>query len=184
MSVAIPPEALAARFPTMFEEADPEAPAVLLGLLQRRAVAAGEALLSTGRQSSELMLIWEGHFTVTAGPEAGPIELGEVGQGDWVGEITFIEPGEPSADVVASRDGVVLSLGHGELRQLIAEHPSVARSLLHALNQDLIRRLREIDSGVVSRFGGGLLVADEPAPAERRGWLSGLWSRLVTGGSS
>jgi len=167
MTESVSPNQLQERFASLLAECPSGAAAVLAGAMEQRAIAPDEAILSTDVDSDELLLIWTGRFGVWIG-EKDRHRVGTLGPGAWLGDVTFIEPGRPSADVIAETDAVVLALSHSQLKTLVEVSPTLARGLLHAVNADLIRRLRTIDS----ELRGG-----EP-PQEKDGWLKRMWARM------
>jgi len=167
MPDSISPKDLQERFGPLLAECPGGSAAVLAGALTRRDVSPDHAILSTDVDSNELLLIWEGRFGVWIGDEERE-RVGTVGPGAWLGDVTFIEPGRPSADVIAETPSVVLALSNVQLKTLVEVSPPLARGLLHAVNDDLIRRLRAVDR----ELRGG---AESQAPD---GWLKRLWAGL------
>jgi CRP/FNR family cyclic AMP-dependent transcriptional regulator len=179
MPEPITAEQLTERFPRLLAEvrgADAEA---LARRLTRRDLADGEALLALGSESRSLFLMLEGRLCISVPANGDRLQLGEVTPGEWVGEMSFIEPGPSSADITADGPAAVLALSRSDFDLLIAEQPRLARGLLHALCTDLSRRVRASNDARLQKTDEGWSVDLSDLPEdESGGWLAGLWRRL------
>lgn len=147
--------------------------AVLEPHLVHRGVAAGETLFVQGARAPRLVYVYAGRFGVhhVVGDER--IDLPEVVEGQWLGEIGFIDGQPATATVTALVDGEVLELAQDALPALIESDPRAAGIALTQVNGALGTRLRGGTDGVLTRVGtAGWQVS---APEVRRGW----WARLV-----
>lgn len=82
------------------------------------------------------------------------VVLGHIGPGEWVGEITLIDPGPATASVTADSDSVVLALPHEAFAKLRASRPSAGGALLRSISLNLAERLRAHSGEVLQKISG------------------------------
>src|SRR3990172_847652 len=75
-------------------------------------IPAGTRIIGYGGACSTLYLVWSG--LLSASIEEGDIKLvlGDIQPGEWVGEVTLIEPGPATASVTCVEDSYLLALSH------------------------------------------------------------------------
>jgi len=139
-------------------------------LLQKMAptpVRAGTEIVQYEGPSSTLFLLWDGALSVSIGKGSESVTLGAIGPGEWIGEITLIEPGPASATVTTKEDSTLLALPHETFRQLEQSEPNIASALLHAISLSLAERLRATSSQVSRCVSGESLASKTLKPPER-----------------
>lgn len=104
-------------------------------LLTELRVESGHVLVREGAGTPEFFIIIEGTASVTRNGK----EIGKVGPGDFVGEISIIDGGPRTATVTATSPMVVDVATHAEFAGLLDSAPEIARNLLPTL----ARRIRE-----------------------------------------
>lgn len=95
--------------------------------------AEGERILRKGIAGSGFYIILEGEATV----EIEGRQVNSLARGQHFGEISVLLDQVPTADVTAARPLRCLTLGEGELRPFLLEHPTVMLRML----QEEARRL-------------------------------------------
>ncbi len=138
---------------------------VLAGALETRAVAAGETVLNEGETSATLFLIAEGEADV--GVRAGGVDhdLGRVGAGALLGELSFLDAEPASASVKAHGPLTLFALSRPRFDELLAKHPHVASAVLHGISSALVARVRTATDRVQAL---GAVPAAAPAPERAR----------------
>lgn len=120
-----------------------------------RTVAPGAVLIAAGRAPADLFFVTDGSFAVT-GPHGE--SLAELGLGDVVGEMSFVEKRLPSASVAALDHARVLAVPRAALLAAFADDPAFAARFYRALAVFLSDRLRtataqsddgELDEGLL-----------------------------------
>ncbi|MEM0921715.1 MAG: cyclic nucleotide-binding domain-containing protein [Pseudomonadota bacterium] len=106
-----------------------------------RSLDPGEALVTAGREIADLFFVTEGTLVVTL---PGGIELAELGTGDVVGEMSFVEKRPPSANVTATEPSRVLAVPKTAMLAAFREDPAMAARFYRALAVFLSDRLRSI----------------------------------------
>ncbi len=147
-------------------------------------VPAGTSLIEQKGECSTLYLVWEGSLAVSIEDSDGQkILLGHIGPGEWVGEVTLIDPGPSTATVMTDSDCVLLSLPHEAFAQMRARHPGAAGALLRMISLNLAERLREHSGEVLQKISDTTYRRLPEITREKRA-AAGLLARLkgVRGG--
>ena len=138
----------------------------LLDRLTVRALQDGEVLLHDQAPIDALYLVLSGglHLSLEVGAHA--MHLGDIGPGNWVGEVGYFS-GERAASctVKASGDTEIARLSYQDFDALMSEDAVVSCRLTHAFVQMLMRRLAgTANNPVVDPQGKMLLVGDLSVP--------------------
>ncbi len=120
----------------------------LLASTTPRRLHAGEALLREGQASTALYVVAAGTLAAYAGAGRRRRLLRTMGEGSVVGEVTFVDGGGASADVLADGDAEVLMLTRERFDAWAAAHPDLARAFLFELGRVLAHRLRTLTRAV------------------------------------
>lgn len=105
---------------------------------KRRTYAAGERIVKEGSTGTALYVVLSGRIRVERGGGA----VGELGQGDFFGELALIEDEPRSASVIAVEEAECLLFPAWEFRALLEEHPQIAVAIMRALIARLHRQER------------------------------------------
>lgn len=159
-----------------------EEAAVLWPHLTERRLAEGEAMFTEGVSSRQLYFVVEGTLIASVLTDEGPVGLGTVAPGAWVGEIGFIDGGASTATVVAATDVTVYGTTHTDLLQVADTHPRAAAVLIREITTQLANRLASSTAGIVEEIADGMYRLREPH--ENRGWLSNALERLFGWGNA
>lgn len=98
-------------------------------LLTDVAVAEGSVLMEQGSFGHEFFIVESGAANVV---RDGTV-VGEIGPGDFLGEISLLVGGPRSATITATSPMRILVANHGEFSALLDEVPVIARQMLPAL---------------------------------------------------
>jgi len=96
-----------------------------LARLPQDRVRRGETLIAAASSADEMYLVHTGRFRV----ERDGTDLAEIGAGSVIGEIAFFTGQPRTADVIAARDSVVLTITRADYDALCRENPDLARSI-------------------------------------------------------
>lgn len=96
----------------------------------------GEVLCRAGAVQSQLYLIQSGDVVLDRGGKRAT-----VGQGQFIGEVSFLLGGTASATVTAQAGARYVAWDHAVLRRLMAKSPALSNALLALLNGDIARKL-------------------------------------------
>ena len=140
---------------------------VLLRKMTPTPVSTGTKVTRYLGSCSTLYFVWDGSLSVSIGTGAESIDIGALGPGEWIGEVTLIEPGPASATVTAVQDCMLLALPHETFRQLQQDDPASASALLHAISLSLAERLRTTGTQVIRRVGADSAEDKTLNPKER-----------------
>ncbi|WP_377640151.1 Crp/Fnr family transcriptional regulator [Oryzobacter terrae] len=123
---------------------DPTAESLIATMSPQR-LERGDILFHEGDQGDRLYVIGEGKIklgrTSTDGREN---LLAILGPGEMFGELSLFDPGPRTATATAVAETQVVSMGHEQLKDFLAQRPGVATTLLAAL----ARRLRRTNESL------------------------------------
>jgi CRP-like cAMP-binding protein len=122
----------------LFSELEPRELDVLANVAREGEYAPGEVVVAEGDDSGRLHLVVSGH----AETRVGNTKVGELGPGDYFGEMAVIDRQPRSATVLATDDLTTLSLASFSVRPILLEHPEIAIKML----LKLCGRLRATDA--------------------------------------
>jgi CRP-like cAMP-binding protein len=106
---------------------------------ERRRLSAGEVIVREGEPLDALFITLNGQLAVTLRDGR---QVAQLGVGEVVGEIAFVDSSPPSATVTALGDALVLSLAKALLQRRLADDPAFAARFYRALAIFLADRLR------------------------------------------
>jgi len=117
---------------------------LLAGACRERKYSAGSKLIKQGDTGVGLYVITGGtvHISKETNPDKAEIDLGNVGPGNVLGEMSLLDDLPRSANVTAVSDVTALLLPVWEFRTTLRSHPDIALRLLSTLS----RRLRKAKS--------------------------------------
>lgn len=102
----------------------------------RRTYAAEDTIVPEDTSATALYVLLSGNARVERRGE----RIGELGAGDFFGELALIEKHPRTASVIAEGETECLLLPAWEFTALMDEHPEIAVPMLHALIARLHRR--------------------------------------------
>ena len=106
----------------------------LAGLLKRRDFKAAEPIFWVGDPGTDSYIVQSGRVTLSCPDEHGrDIILGELGPGDFLGEICLLDGGPHMATARARTDVVLGSLSRAELMTFLKRWPGAANYVISAL---------------------------------------------------
>lgn len=118
--------------------------ATVLGYAEARRYAKGEVAIRRGDTDRSLFVIAAGAFEVLVPTADGPRQVGVVGPGDSVGDLSFFD-GEPrSADVRAVEESEAFVMTRAGFDRLRLAHPGLAVAFLLELGRMLSARFRAV----------------------------------------
>jgi len=115
-----------------------------------------------GDPGDAMYLILEGELRVRMIRRGKESILATLKAGDFFGEISLLDEGPRSADVVANERSILLKMSTASFAKLRREAPALAEPFLHALGQILVGRLRMINK----RYVDSVLMMQSLTPAQ------------------
>jgi len=115
-----------------------------------------------GDPGDAMFLIMEGEVRVSLTRRGKESILATLKAGDFFGEISLLDKGPRSADVIANERSTLLKISKTSFAKLRREAPALAEPFLHALGQILVGRLR----GLNRRYVDSLLMMQTLAVPE------------------
>ena len=138
----------------------------LLDRISVQVLQDGEVLLHDQALADALYLVLSGSLRLSLEVGAHAMQLGDIGPGNWVGEVAYFS-GErmASCTVTASGETEVARLSYQDFDALMVEDSVVVCRLTHGFVQMLMRRLRgTANNPIVDPKGEMLLLGDLSVP--------------------
>jgi len=128
---------LALRSVDLFSGVPEEVLAALAAVMEEHEFQAGDPIYEKGATGRAMFFIIDGSVKVHDGDRT----FVELGEREFFGELTILDPAPHSATVSATEDVRLLGLDREALYELMADHPEVLRKIIHELC-DRLRRKR------------------------------------------
>ncbi|SNR83148.1 cyclic nucleotide-binding domain-containing protein [Puniceibacterium sediminis] len=106
---------------------------------RKRNTTAGNVLIEQGVKSDDMYIVLEGHLHVSVD---GIGVVAELGVGEIVGEMSFVDSMPPSATILAKDVGVVLCIDKQDMREELDDNTGFSSRFYRALSLFLADRLR------------------------------------------
>lgn len=150
----------------------------LRGLAQRREVPDGEVLIEEGKVHRKLLIVHRGKVRIQRAKGERALVYGILGEGEVIGEMSFLERTPASADVVAHGPLTVDVLEDEVLTRLLQEDPALGQRFFRSVAVAVSRRLRVANRRL--QEAGQRDPAEKRSPAPRDGLPEGLRQELRT----
>ncbi len=105
-------------------------------------------IVRKGEHGDAMYIVLEGELRALAMVDGKESTLATIAVGETFGEISLIDQGPRSSDVVANKDSVLLKISSGAFEQLLREAPILAVPFLLALSRSVVGRVR----GLTKRY--------------------------------
>jgi CRP-like cAMP-binding protein len=113
-------------------------------LLKPLRLRSGEVVFKQGEIGKTMLLVADGMLRLDwTGPRGETATLGNIRQGEFVGEMALLDPAPRSATITAASDCLCFEMSDTDLVVLQARSPVAAARLVSALTQVLTRRIRD-----------------------------------------
>jgi CRP-like cAMP-binding protein len=124
---------------------------LLLGMVKE--YKKDDTIFEDGSPGDRFYVIYRGAVRISkVYDQMGEEALTILGQGEFLGEMSFFEQEPRSARAVAHEDSQLLELMNDELKQHLEKNPAVALEFLHAFCRTLSRRVRETNQKFATLF--------------------------------
>ena len=97
-----------------------------------------------GEHGDAMFLVLEGELRALTMVDGKESTLSTMTTGDFFGEISLLDQGPRSADVVANQESVLLKVSTAAFERLVAEAPALALPFLLALSRSFVGRMRNL----------------------------------------
>lgn len=106
---------------------------ILAGICTSRSYPQGTPLFAENMVSDSLLLIAEGTVALSTKSERGDLALGELGPGDWLGELSLIQTGQRACTATATTAVSAFEIRQSDFQKLMASKPQACMKLLMAI---------------------------------------------------
>lgn len=152
----------------------------LLPLASVREFPLGTVIIHDSSPVSSLFLILEGEVSVRMESGERSLLLGQLGQGNWLGEVSLLS-GEAlaSSGVIAERAVRALEISHAVFIRLLSEQPALANALVRVFISGLAERIRASDAAIAQREGDLFVLQGGEKAAAARNLSKAVLQRLT-----
>jgi CRP-like cAMP-binding protein len=172
------------RFGALAQELGPANTGILMKSTTTLELPAGRKIIRDRMPVDSLFLVLNGDVSITVEEGGRAVQLGMVGPGQWLGEVSVLSGELLASSTVTSATPVrLLRLRHEKFEQLISSNYAIASVLLKQLVGMLADRLR----ASVRSFGSvTTTIADDslasqpafdPTRTEGRNWISSFFRK-------
>jgi CRP-like cAMP-binding protein len=118
---------------------------LLRKIASHRVYQPGENIFSEGEQGDKLYVIKEGKIRITQELESGTQPLAILSEGDFFGEISFLDAQPHSATATAMKESTILSISRKDFDEMVENNPREGYTILHCLSAEICSLLRQMD---------------------------------------
>lgn len=173
-------EDLRSRFPSLTKHTSSEEIGALIDSLLPQQHDAGEIILRDGKPNDSLFLVWDGELTCYIEHDDKKVQIGHISPGQYIGEVSIIDPGNATATVEALTPCTLLELTRINFKKLEINYPVIASKLIRAVDSVLIERLRTSDEFLFKIFSQGDSETNlSETSAKKSEWFTRLYQRLI-----
>lgn len=127
----------------LFKEFSDEEIEVFVSLLDPEGFKDDELIVRQDEPGDCMYILVKGRAKVVHHREGHNIDLAVLKAGDFFGEISLVDEGPRSADVIALEECMLLKITHAALSALAGVYPMAAFKLLIAIGRIMVDRLRK-----------------------------------------
>lgn len=165
-------------FANVVSHVNPNQVQKLLDCMTPHTYPAGEIILHDGDESDALFFLWEGLLYASINENDETIDLGEIVPGQWVGEVSMLDPGPATATVTTITESTVLKLSRESYLKLERTAPQLVTRLLHGMSNLLAERMRAASDLLYSRHH--LPETDKDStPGGIKRWLVSVYRKMI-----
>jgi CRP/FNR family cyclic AMP-dependent transcriptional regulator len=106
---------------------------ILAGICGARSYPTGTPLFAENMVADSMLIIGEGRVVLSTGSERGELPLGELGAGDWLGELSLITTGQRLCTARAATAVTAFEIRQADFQKLTAGKPQACMKLLMAI---------------------------------------------------
>lgn len=106
---------------------------ILAGICTPRSFPAGTPLFVENMVADSLLVVAEGRVALSTKSDRGDLPLGELGPGDWLGELSLINTGQRMCTASAVTPVLAVEIRQGDFQKLTATKPQACMKLLMAI---------------------------------------------------
>ncbi len=104
---------------------------ILASIASERSFPKGSPLFVENMVADSLFIVAEGRVRLSSKNMAGDdVSLGELGPGDWLGELSLIKQGQRMCTAQAATAVTAVEIRHGDFHKLMATKPQACMKLL------------------------------------------------------
>lgn len=117
---------------------------ILAGICDQRTFAKGVSLFTENDLAESMFVLSGGRVALrTRGPGQVDLALGELGKGDYLGEMCLVRTGHRLCTAMALEPVVATEIRYSDFQKLLVQKPQACIKLLMAVFEQLARKLAD-----------------------------------------
>lgn len=160
----VTPAGFIERFPGLVTGLTGEQVDRLVAAFEVNELGADEYVIVEWTTSDALFLVWDGELEALTDSPGGDRQVGLIGPGELLGDVSLLDPGPATASVVAPQGCTVLRMARASFDELRASDPAVASAIVRQLLWSLSARVRVATHQLEDLLAGA--AGDGSAPEE------------------
>jgi CRP/FNR family cyclic AMP-dependent transcriptional regulator len=181
MLMQIETKELRKRFPYLTKHTSLDEIGAFIKQLNVRDIEPGEVVIHDGEPSNSLFLVWDGELTCYIEDKGRKVQIGHITSGQYIGEVSILDPGNATASVEAITNCTLLELTRPNFDKLESTYPVIASKLIRAMDVNLIKRLRASDEFLLNIFNNTYdeITASPDMKNKKQEWFTNIYQRLI-----
>jgi CRP-like cAMP-binding protein len=106
---------------------------ILAGICTPRSYPQGTPLFAENMVSDSMLVIAEGRVALSTRSDRGELPMGELGPGDWLGELSLIQTGQRACTATAATAVTAFEIRQADFQRLMGTKPQACMKLLMAI---------------------------------------------------
>ncbi len=107
-------------------------------------VGKNSLLIKEAEHGDAMYIVLAGELRASVIMEGKETQLSVLKVGDFLGEISLLDEGPRSANVIANEDSVLVVISAESFQRMVRENPALATPFLFELSRSVVTRLRQI----------------------------------------
>jgi CRP/FNR family transcriptional regulator, cyclic AMP receptor protein len=107
--------------------------AIMAGICSPKTIPPGALLFAESTVSESMWVVADGRVTLTMRGSLGDLALGELGPGDWLGELSLINSGQRQCTATAKTPVQAFEIRQADFQKLVASKPQACMKLLMSI---------------------------------------------------
>lgn len=153
-SAMVPADAL--KGCVLFDGFSPNGLQVLASIASEKTYPAGAPLFVEDMMSEALLILREGQVTISAKDASGnAVALGEMGAGEWMGELSLIGKSQRRCTATAKSPVVAIEFRFADFQRLFNQKPQTCMKLLLGILRQFTQKISDNREAFTSLVGRG-----------------------------
>jgi len=121
---------------------------IFYSILKPKEIEKGKILFHEGHSGDEMYIVLKGLIGIVVKTSSGELEIAEIREGSFFGEMSIFDNSPRSATSVIKEDSSLLTLSAADFYNSINKYPEITIKIMHKMTGDIAQRLDRIGAFV------------------------------------